>query len=162
DLQVLSNKFLQEHGDARALRVVTIPAHRGMVTDRNGEPLAVSTPVNSIWATPRKVLQSDKDLDDLANYLDVTEEKLHTLMSERIGRDFVYIKRHIDPALSNKILKLDIPGISMEQEFKRFYPTGEVTAHLLGFTNIDDIGQEGLELAYNDWLQGTPGSKRVL
>ncbi|HKK15175.1 MAG TPA: penicillin-binding transpeptidase domain-containing protein [Gammaproteobacteria bacterium] len=162
DLQVLNNAFLQEHGDARALRVVTIPAHRGMITDRNGDPLAVSTPVNSIWATPRKVLQSEKNLLPLAEYLGMSEEELVTILSDRIGRDFVYIKRQIDPALSAKIMQLDIPGIAMEQEFKRYYPAGEVTAHMVGFTNIDDVGQEGLELAYNDWLQGTPGSKRVL
>lgn len=162
DLQVLNNAYLQEHGDARALRVVTIPAHRGMITDRNGEPLAVSTPVNSIWATPRKVLQSKKSLAPLAEYLGMTEKQLVTILSDRIGRDFVYIRRHIDPALAAKIMQLDIPGISMEQEFKRYYPAGEVAAHMIGFTNIDDVGQEGLELAYNDWLQGTPGSKRVL
>lgn len=162
DLQILNNAFLQEHGDARALRVVTIPAHRGMITDRNGDPLAVSTPVNSIWATPRKVLQSEKNLQPLAEYLGMSQQELVTILSDRIGRDFVYIKRQIDPALSAKIMQLDIPGIAMEQEFKRYYPAGEVTAHMVGFTNIDDVGQEGLELAYNDWLQGTPGSKRVL
>lgn len=162
ELQVFNKAFLQEHGDARALRVVEIPAHRGMITDRNGEPLAVSTPVNSIWATPRKVLDAGHDLAPLAQYLGMHEQRLAGILADRIGRDFVYIKRHIDPVLAKNIMQLDIPGIAMEQEFKRYYPAGEVTAHILGFTNIDDNGLEGIELAYNDWLQGTAGSKRVL
>jgi cell division protein FtsI (penicillin-binding protein 3) len=162
DLQVISKEFLREHGDARALRVVEIPAHRGMITDRNGEPLAVSTSVNSIWATPRKVLDSGADLSGLAVYLGTTGEELAGLLKDRIGRDFVYLKRHVEPALAEKVMALGIPGISLEQEFRRYYPAGEVTAHLIGFTNIDDAGQEGLELAYNDWLKGVPGKKRVL
>ncbi len=162
DLQVISKEFLQEHGDARALRVVQIPAHRGMITDRNGEPLAVSTSVNSIWATPRRVLSSEVDMSPLAAYLDTSVEELGKLLKERIGRDFVYLKRHVDPALADKVMALNIPGISLEQEFRRYYPAGEVTAHLIGFTNIDDAGQEGLELAYNDWLKSMPGRKRVL
>lgn len=162
DLQVLNKDFLREHGDARSLRVVEIPAHRGMIMDRNGEPLAISTPVKSIWATPRKVLSSDMDLSPLAKLLDMQTDDLVKTLNERINRDFVYIKRHIAPDLAEKVIQLNIPGISLEQEFRRYYPAGEVTAHLVGFTNIDDVGQEGLELAYNDWLQGTPGSKRVL
>ena len=162
DLQVISKDFLQEHGDARALRVVRIPAHRGMIMDRNGEPLAVSTSVNSIWATPRRVISSDKDLAPLAAYLDTSVAELGKLLKERIGREFVYLKRHVNPALADKVMALNIPGISLEQEFRRYYPAGEVTAHLIGFTNIDDTGQEGLELAYNDWLKSIPGEKRVL
>jgi cell division protein FtsI (penicillin-binding protein 3) len=162
DLQVLNKEFLQEHGDARAVRVVEIPAHRGMITDRNGEPLAISTPVNSVWATPHKVLMSAIDLAPLANLLEMNVEELEILLKDRFGRDFVYLKRHVDPVLSEKIAALDIPGISFQQEYRRYYPTGEVASHLIGFTNIDDIGQEGLELAYDEWLRGTPGSKRVL
>ena len=162
DLQVLNKDFLQEHGDARALRVVDIPAHRGLITDRNGDPLAVSTPVHSVWATPRKVLSSGMDLLPLAETLSMNVEQLTTILKDRVGRDFVYLKRQVDPDLSAEISGLDIPGIAMEQEFKRYYPAGEVTAHLLGFTDIDDRGQEGIELAYDEWLKGTPGSKRVL
>ena len=162
DLQVLNKEFLQEHGDARALRVVDIPAHRGMILDRNGEPLAVSTPVNSVWATPRKVLSSGVDLSPLADIIDITAEDLVNMLKDRIGRDFVYIKRQVDPETAARVARLDIPGISLDREFRRYYPAGEVTAHIVGFTNIDDVGQEGLELAYNDWLKGTPGSKRVL
>lgn len=162
DLQVINKQFLQEHGDARALRVVDIPAHRGMILDRNGEPLAVSTPVNSIWATPRKVLSSGVDLSKLAGIIDIPKAELISMLKDRIGRDFVYIKRQVDPETASAIEQLAIPGISLDQEFRRYYPAGEVTAHVVGFTNIDDVGQEGLELAYDDWLKGTPGSKRVL
>ncbi|MBM2829277.1 MAG: Peptidoglycan glycosyltransferase [Gammaproteobacteria bacterium] len=162
DLQILNQEFLQEHGDARALRVVDIPAHRGMIIDRNGEPLAISTPVNSIWATPRKVLMSEMDLSPLAGYLDLSVDELNILLKDRVGREFVYLKRHIDPVQAEKVMDLNIPGVSLQQEFRRYYPLGEITAHIIGFTNIDDIGQEGLELAYDEWLRGTLGSKRVL
>ena len=162
DLQVLSRDFLQGHGDTRALRTVEIPAHRGIITDRNGEPLAISTPVSSIWATPRKVLASGTDLAPLASCLGIPVTDLKQELQERAGRDFVYLKRQIEPALAEKVMKLDIPGISLEQEQRRYYPAGEISAHVIGFTNIDDIGQEGLELAYDEWLQGKPGSKKVL
>ena len=160
DLQVLNKEFLQNHGDARALRVVKIPAHRGMITDRNGESLAISTPVNSIWAVPRKVMASDAKLDQLAKYLH--EKELSSMLKERMGRQFVYLKRHVAPALAEQVMLLDIPGVSLQREYRRYYPAGEVTSHVLGFTNIDDSGQEGMELAYDNWLKGSPGSKRVL
>jgi len=162
DLQVSSKEFLQNHGDARALRVVKIPAHRGMITDRNGESLAISTPVNSIWAVPRKVMTGDAKLDQLAEYLHMDEKELSSMLKDRIGRQFVYLKRHVAPALAEQVMLLDIPGISLQREYRRYYPAGEVTSHVLGFTNIDDSGQEGMELAYDSWLKGSPGSKRVL
>ncbi len=162
DLQVSSKEFLQDHGDARALRVVKIPAHRGMITDRNGESLAISTPVNSIWAVPRKVMAADAKLDRLAEYLHMDEKELSSMLKDRIGRQFVYLKRHVAPALAEQVMLLDIPGISLQREYRRYYPAGEVTSHVLGFTNIDDSGQEGMELAYDSWLKGSPGSKRVL
>ncbi len=162
DLQVLNKEFLQDHGDARALRVVKIPAHRGMITDRNGESLAISTPVNSIWAVPRKVMAADAKLDQLAKYLHMDEKELTSLLKDRIGRQFVYLKRHVAPALAEQVMLLDIPGISLQREYRRYYPAAEVTSHVLGFTNIDDSGQEGIELAFDNWLKGSPGSKRVL
>ncbi len=162
DLQVLNKEFLQNHGDARALRVVKIPAHRGMITDRNGESLAISTPVNSIWAVPRKVMASDAKLDQLAKYLHMDEKELSSMLKDRMGRQFVYLKRHVAPALAEQVMLLDIPGVSLQREYRRYYPAGEVTSHVLGFTNIDDSGQEGMELAYDNWLKGSPGSKRVL
>ncbi len=161
-LQVLDKEFLQSHGDARALRVVEIPAHRGMITDRNGEPLAISTPVNSIWAVPRKVMAAKPRLDKLAKYLQMDEKELTSLLNDRIGRQFVYLKRHVVPALAEQVMLLDIPSISLQKEYHRYYPAGEVTSHVIGFTNIDDSGQEGVELAYDAWLKGSPGSKRVL
>jgi len=124
--------------------------------------LAISTPVNSIWAVPRKVLASDSRLAQLAKYLQMNDEELITLLKDRIGRQFVYLKRHVAPALAAEVMLLDIPGISLQREYRRYYPAGEVTSHVLGFTNIDDSGQEGLELAYDSWLKGLPGSKRVL
>ena len=162
DLQVLNKEFLQDHGDARALRVVKIPAHRGMITDRNGESLAISTPVNSIWAVPRKVMAADAKLDQLAKYLHMDEKELSSLLKDRIGRQFVYLKRHVAPALAEQVMLLNIPGVSLQREYRRYYPVAEVTSHVLGFTNIDDSGQEGIELAYDNWLKGSPGSKRVL
>ncbi len=162
DLQVLNKEFLQDHGDARALRVVKIPAHRGMITDRNGESLAISTPVNSIWAIPRKVMEADAKLGQLAEYLQMDEEELSSLLKDRMGRQFVYLKRHVAPAFAEQVMLLDIPGISLQREYRRYYPAGEVTSHVIGFTNIDDSGQEGIELAYDSWLKGSPGSKRVL
>jgi len=162
DLQVLNRDFLQGHGDARALRTVEIPAHRGMITDRNGEPLAISTPVSSIWAIPRKVMTSGLDLAPLAKCLEMPVAELKNELRDRAGRDFVYLKRQIEPSLADKVMNLGIPGISLEQEFRRYYPAGEISAHVVGFTNIDDVGQEGLELAYDEWLRGKPGSKKVL
>jgi len=162
DLQVLNKEFLQNHGDARALRVVKLPAHRGMITDRNDESLAISTPVNSIWAVPRKVMSADTKLDQLAKYLHMDEKELSSMLKDRIGRQFVYLKRHVAPALAEQVMLLDIPGISLQREYRRYYPAGEVTSHVLGFTNIDDSGQEGMELAFDNWLKGSPGKKRVL
>ncbi len=162
DLQILNQDFLRNHGDARALRTVSISAHRGIITDRNGEPLAVSTPVKSIWATPRQLLQSGEDLSSLAQALDMSPTSLYELLKDRRHRKFVYLKRQTKPQLTRIIEELELPGVYMQREYKRFYPSGEITSHLLGFTNVDDKGQEGLELAFDAWLQGTPGSKRVL
>lgn len=162
DLQIVHQDFLRDHGDARSVRVVSIAAHRGMITDRNGEPLAISTPVQSIWTMPRRLLDSDQDLGPLAGLLGMEEKQLLTLLSERSGREFVYLKRHAEPDLEQKIMALDLPGVYRQQEYRRYYPAAEVAGHVVGFTNVDDEGQEGLELAYDDWLKGTPGAKRVL
>ena len=161
-LQIQNQDFLRNHGDARSLRVVTIPAHRGMITDRNGEPLAISTPVDSIWAVPRQALQNPDQLPSLARVLELEPAALTRMLEERIGREFVYLKRHVSPDQASAVNALDIAGIHLQQEFKRYYPAGEVAAHLVGFTNVDDQGQEGLELAYDEWLEGTAGEKRVL
>lgn len=161
DLQIKHKEFLRHHGDARALRVVEIPAHRGMIADRNGEPLAISTPVESIWAVPRQLLVAG-DLSELAAALGQEPANLTQLLHDRRQREFVYLRRHAGPELVELVKALELNGVYTQREYRRYYPAGEVAAHLIGFTNIDDVGQEGLELAYNDWLKGRPGAKRVL
>ena len=162
DLQVLDKDFLQEEGTARHLRVVTIAAHRGSILDRNGAPLAVSTPVDSVWVSPREFLTAEPRWPELARLLNISLEQLRNMVRGRENRGFVYIKRRIAPALAAQVMALQISGVSLQREYRRYYPAGEVTGHLLGFTNVDDIGLEGLELAYDKWLRGLPGAKRVI
>lgn len=160
-LQVLDNDRLRDEGDARYLRVVEIPAHRGMIVDRNGEPLAISTPVDSIWANPQKLAQARTRWAELAQVLNINVKELERRV-KRVDREFVYLRRHVNPALGKKIAELDVPGVYLKREYRRYYPAGEVTGHLVGFTNVDDIGQEGMELAYDKSLQGQAGAKRVI
>ena len=162
DLQVVRKQFYQRQGDARFLREMPIPVSRGTIFDRNGEPLAVSTPMMSIWANPSEVLDNDERIPALAQALGVDADGLKAQLAQRSDREFVYLRRQMAPAAAQAVLDLGIPGINGQREFKRYYPSGEVTAHVLGFTNIDDHGQEGLELAYDDWLAGKPGAKRVI
>lgn len=162
DLHVLRKDFLQGEGDARALRVVSMAAHRGMIVDRHGEPLAISTPVDSVWANPGDVQFEGKQRAQLARLLGMSSEQLQKSISTHSKREFVYLQRHVHPDLAQQIINLKIPGVSLQREYRRYYPTGEVSGHVLGFTNIDDIGQEGMELAYDDWLRGHAGSKRVI
>jgi cell division protein FtsI (penicillin-binding protein 3) len=162
DLQVVRKDFYQEQGDQRYLRDIPIPVSRGTIFDRNGEPLAVSTPVESIWANPTDVLSASDRLPELAKALGLDEEDLKQKLVQRSDKEFVYLKRHLNPDDAKAIVDLGIPGVASEREFRRYYPSGEVMAHVLGFTNIDDRGQEGLELAFDDWLAGKPGVKRVI
>jgi cell division protein FtsI (penicillin-binding protein 3) len=162
DLQVLNNEHLRHHGDARSIRVVTIPAHRGAIVDRNHEPLAISTPVESVWAVPGEVFTDKQNIPVLAAALQMDSVALQQLLEARIGREFVYLKRQITPLMAEQVKSIAMPGVYMQREYKRYYPAAEVTAHVIGFTNVDDTGQEGLELAYDEWLRGTPGKKRVL
>ena len=162
DLQVVRKNFYQEQGDARFLRDMPVPVSRGTIFDRNGEPLAVSTPVDSIWADPQKLLEHDDRLDELANALGIDTDVLRQRLNQRADKEFVYLKRHLNPDDAEAIIKLGIPGVSAQREFRRFYPAGEVMAHVIGYTNIDDSGQEGLELAFNGLLAGTPGNERVI
>jgi len=162
NLQVMETDFLQGQGEARFLRVVDLPTTRGNITDRNGEPLAVSTPVDSVWANPKVLLQSAERIGDLAAALGADAEKIERQLTQHAKREFVWIRRRLNPAISEAIYELGIPGVHLQKEYRRFYPAGPAAAHLIGFTNIDDKGQEGLELAYNAWLEGTPGSKRVI
>ncbi|MEM7706954.1 MAG: penicillin-binding protein 2 [Pseudomonadota bacterium] len=162
DLQVLRQEFYQNEGDARHVRQVEIAASRGMILDRNGEPLAISTPVQSIWTKPRELLETPNGVARLASVLGLEEEALNRRLTQRIEKSFVYVKRRVAPALAEAVAELELPGVQMEREYQRFYPAGEVAAHVLGFTDIDDQGQEGLELSFDDWLRGSPGSKRVI
>ena len=162
-LQLLAGESLREKGDEVAVRIVNVPVHRGALMDRNGEQLAISTPADSIWAEPRKVLMEDKKyLLALARLLDMPQQKLKKFLTDRIKRDFVYLKRHAHPSLVEEIKNLGVQGVSTQSEYKRYYPAAEVTAHILGYTNVDDQGQEGIELAYDKILRGKPGKKRVL
>ena len=162
DLQLVDNDFYQQQGDARFLREVPIATSRGMITDRSGEPLAVSSPVESIWANPQELLQHPERLTELSEALQINADSLTQRLAQRADKEFVYLRRHINPDEAAEIVSLGIPGVYTQREFRRFYPMGEVMAHLLGFTNIDDRGQEGLELAFDDWLTGKPGAKRVI
>jgi cell division protein FtsI (penicillin-binding protein 3) len=162
-VQILGKDFYQRQGDARHLRNVSIPAYRGMITDRNGEPLAVSTPVASLWAQPADVLGEGRErIPELAAALGIGEEPLMQRLVQRADKEFVYLKRHISPDEAAEVTDLGIPGVHAQREFRRYYPAGEALAHVIGYTDIDDHGQEGLELAFEDWLAGKPGSKRVL
>ncbi|WP_345779846.1 penicillin-binding protein 2 [Luteimonas galliterrae] len=162
DLQLIDNDFYQKQGNARFLRDIEIPVSRGMITDRNGEPLAVSSPVESVWADPQELLKNPARLPELAKALGVPSDYLTRKVSQRAGKEFMWLKRRISPVAAKKIIALGIPGVASQREFRRFYPQGEAMAHVLGFTDIDDHGQEGLELAFDEWLRGTPGSKRVI
>ncbi len=164
-LQVLDKQFLKEQGKSRYVATVDIPAYRGKILDRQGKPLAISTPVMSIWLNPqqfKKVRQRKKALHEIAQLLELPESRLWKRVDASSEKRFVSINKQVDPQLADYISALQIDGIHMDKAFKRYYPTGEVSAHLLGFTNVDDKGQEGLELYYENYLHGVPGRKRVI
>lgn len=161
DLTVLHRKFLQGQGNARSLRIVDIPAYRGMITDRHGVPLAISTPVQSVWVNPKEFSPDKEQFMQLAEYLNLSPKELSRKIVHAESRGFLYLQRQLPPPLSKKIEALKIPGVNLQQEFKRYYPESDSISQLLGFTNIDDKGLEGIELAYQDWLMGIVGKKRV-
>ena len=161
-LQVLKKDFLSAQGDDRHLRTVQIPVNRGSITDRHGEPLAVSTPVDSIWVNPPAFRPAMDRLGELARALELEEDWLARRITSSMDREFVYLRRHLRPNHAVEVLQLGIPGVATLREYRRYYPAGEVVGHVLGFTNIDDVGQEGLEYAFDYWLRGEPGAKRVL
>lgn len=161
-LHLYEDDFLKNQGDARSLRVVSIPAHRGMILDRNGEPLAVSAPVESLWFDPREFIADAAQYRQLARRLNISESRLQRLVTKNKGKHFVYLRRHMSPSSAAKVLALGVPGVYSRGEYKRYYPAAEVTTHMVGFTNIDGDGQEGMELAYDSWLRGQQGRKRVL
>jgi cell division protein FtsI (penicillin-binding protein 3) len=161
-LQVVDKDFLAEQADDRQLRVQPISAHRGSLTDRHGEPLAVSTPVDTIVANPQELKAALDRLGELAAVLEQDEEWLARKITSNLDREFVFLERHVKPATAARVLALGLPGVSTEREYHRFYPAGEVTAHVLGFTDVDDRGLEGLEAAFDHRLRGENGAKRVL
>jgi cell division protein FtsI (penicillin-binding protein 3) len=161
-LQLVDRDFLAEQANDRHLRTVQISAHRGSLTDRYGEPLAVSTPVDTIYANPKELKSSLERLGELADALGLDEQWLARKITSNLEREFVYLERQVVPATAEKVLALGLPGIGTVREYRRYYPAGEVTGHVIGFTNVDDRGQEGLEAAFDHWLKGEPGAKRVL
>jgi cell division protein FtsI (penicillin-binding protein 3) len=163
DLQLLDDGFLEQQGDARYTRIAKLSANRGGVYDRNGETLAASVPVDTVWANPREVLRASEQIPRLAEALNRDQRWLTQLLTSNLDRNFLYLVRHMRPGDAEQVAALKIPGVYLMREYQRFYPAGEVTGHLLGFTKkYEDEGQEGLELAYNDWLGAEGGSKRVI
>ena len=161
-LHIAERDFLQDQGDARTIRTVPLVANRGLITDRNGEPLAVSTPVQSIWVDPRKIARDSETIRILARQLELNKSVLEQNINSKSNLEFLYLKRRLSPAEAKRVLNLNLEGVYSQQEYQRFYPQGEVTAHLIGFSNVDDIGQEGLELTYDEWLRGVPGKRQVM
>jgi len=162
DLQLVDHPFLASQGDARFTRNAEIVAHRGNVTDRHGEPLAVSTPVESVWVNPKELSGNLEQLPRLASVLGMDRQALLRHVSSNMDREFLYVERGLQPSDAARVRALNLPGVNLTREFRRYYPAGEVTGHLLGFTSIDDIGQEGTELAFDKWLAGENGEKRVI
>jgi len=162
DMQILSSEFFEQQGDARQLRTVSISAHRGDIVDRHGEPFAVSAPVNSIWINPEVAIDYLDDLDAVAEMLSLDVISLKEKIKRNSKREFMYLKRHASPELADDVIALNVPGVALQNEYRRYYPSGEVAAHVVGFSDIDDNGQEGVELAYDEWLKGHPGKKRVI
>lgn len=160
-LQALNNDFLQRKGESRYSRVVEIGASRGMIVDRNNEPLAISTPVESVAASPGDVEAEPAELRRLAQLLGISNDELRSRLSDT-SREFVYLKRQLPPEQAERIVQLGIPGVFLQREHRRYYPAGDVMAHIVGFTGVDDKGQEAMELAFESTLAGKPGSRRVI
>ena len=160
-LQYTEHDFLQAQGESRQLRTSSIPAHRGMLLDRHGQPLAISTPVASAWAQPIQLMQAKDQWPALGQLLGLSPLQLTRLLNRRKDQQFVYLRRHITPLQAERIQALDLPGVHLKTEYRRYYPMGAAAAQLIGVTDIDDRGQEGLELAYNEQLRGRPGARQV-
>ena len=162
NLQLTDREFLQDHGDARYLRIEETVAHRGMITDRHDEPLAISTPVNSVWAKPSELVLHREQWPQLSKLLEISLDQLQALVISRRHREFLYLKRQVGPDTAAGVTQAEIPGVGLISEYRRFYPGVEVAANLIGFTNVDDHGQEGIELAFESTLRGIPGQNRVI
>jgi cell division protein FtsI (penicillin-binding protein 3) len=162
ELQLFNHEYLAKQGDDRSLRVAKIAAHRGAITDRNGEPLAISTPVDSVWVNPQEVNDNIDQLPKLARALNEDQQTLARRITSNLDREFLYLERHMPPEQAAHVKALGIPGVYLAREYRRYYPAGEVTGHIVGFTTVDDHGQEGLELGFEQLLNGEDGAKRVL
>ena len=160
-IQIFGNEFFQRQGEVRFVRTLELPASRGRILDRNGLILASSIPAQSIWATPEDVVISPQQLAELASLLDMPVSVLDSRLSKE-DRNFVWLKRQVDEPIAKKIVALNIKGLYQRKEYKRQYPDGEATAHVVGFANVENMGQEGMELSFNDELSGRAGSRRVI
>lgn len=159
-LQWIDNAFLQEQGSSRYSRQIEVPAHRGMIVDRSGEALAISTPVKSIWAFPAKIEATPDQMLSLARVLETNPKTLARRLED--GGEFMFIAKQVPPEVADRVAALRIKGIHDQNEYRRFYPGGDTMSHILGFTGDHDVGQEGIELAQQEWLGGKPGSRRVI
>jgi len=162
ELQLLEHRFLAKQGEDRAMRVVKIAAHRGAITDRSGEPLAVSTPVDSVWVNPQELNDNIDELPKLAKALQLDPQFLARRITSNLDREFLYLERHMPPEQAAHVKALGIPGVNLLREYRRYYPAGEVAGHVVGFTTVDDRGQEGLELGFDQDLNGKDGAKRII
>ncbi len=161
-LQVEDQGFLQDQGDRRVVRMEKIPAYRGIIEDRNGEPLAVSTPVVSLWANPQELISAPEKWSQLGEQIGLPEDRVREKLMANRDKQFIYLKRHVNPAKAEQVLEQGIPGVYGTEEHRRYYPAGEVASHVVGFTNIDEQGQEGMELSFDRALQGSEGKKMVI
>jgi len=162
DLTMLQKNFLQKQGESRSKRVISIPGLRGMIQDRSNFPLAISSPVDSLWVNPQEFSLTQENASALSQQIGIPAQEIYKHILLYKNKSFVYIKRELNPAIAQRVLELNIPGVYLKQEYKRFYPDGEVTSQLVGYTNIDGNGQEGMELTYNQWLAGQEGKQLVV
>jgi cell division protein FtsI (penicillin-binding protein 3) len=160
-LQIVEQDFLASQGVQRQIRTIETPAYRGAILDRFGTPLAISTPVDSVWVNPQEILLDLDALKRISAKLELDYRDTVTMLKQRADREFVYLKRQLEPDFARQVAA-GIEGVYLQREYHRYYPAGEVVSHLVGFTDIDDHGQEGLELAYQDWLRAQPGQRRVI
>ncbi|MFK7994160.1 MAG: peptidoglycan D,D-transpeptidase FtsI family protein [Granulosicoccus sp.] len=163
-LQVIQHEYLSSEGANRQLRTVEIPAHRGDLLDRSGDPLAISTPIDTLWGVPGILATQPAKMLEVARLLDLDGGTLNQriLDADEKGREFMYVKRHVLPDLVASVKALKVDGLDVQREYRRYYPSGPAASHIIGFTGIDDKGREGLEMAYDKWLSGIPGSRRIV
>jgi cell division protein FtsI (penicillin-binding protein 3) len=161
-LMIFHRGFLQKESNARVMRVIEDPAYRGMILDRNSSPLAISTPMKAVWVVPQNFDPTPEQLHRLASLLEIRSDTIIESVKKNSSREFLYLRRGLQPDVGEQIANLKIPGLFLRQEYRRYYPQADVDSHILGFTNIDDQGQEGIELTYNNLLRGQTGERRVI